>query len=740
MNTSGIVTYREKIEQVVDKHRDFLGDEAAGLCAEHSIPAAKKLQEELAAIADAERLLKIGIVGQVNSGKSSLLNALLFKGQSILPKAATPMTAALAVLSHGEVEQAEVEFFTRGDLEDIAAKAGEYERQLEKITDELLAEKGSKRRSLRNPRGSMSSEERDRVRRRAARKIREEHPDPVFAASYEQYEKIKDSGISVESLGASKLLDLSGDLSALQGQLEDYVGADGQYMPFTKSVNIRLPQENLQDIKIVDTPGINDPVLSREQRTQDLLSQCDVVLVVSPASQFMNKVDQELMGRITTKQGVRELYVAAVRVDTELFASEKEKYDGQLDRVLDGITEDLGGHLKTVIADLKKNYPEEGDTYDQLLKEGQSRVIHSSSICESLKQRFGEEDGWDEAMKHLWNRLQRNYPDYFSATDEHRSALNLDKLSNLSAIRSIVEQVRTRKQEILKERIKAYVHDKSQSLQDLKAGLLAFAEERQAEIEGTDIQRLKEQRRKLEASLKGAAADIEDAKDDSIDCIEKSMRDELKRGIKRGELLRDLDKEEIVRTEMHDEGWIKTKMVPRSHRTFRTNAIVSRLKNFSNDLKEEVEDKTEDKKKDWRNDLNRRMNKVLRNHFDDDRLKASMIRRVTRKAIEDIDIPDFEYDNRMPPELKPQGVLKDDKGEAFLNDAREYANKLCRDLKRETRAYITRFTSEMKKIPLERLLLEQFQKELASLEKSIENKEMELKRINRIKGELKKIE
>lgn len=738
MNTSGIATYREKIEQVVDKHRDFLGDEAAGLCAEHSIPAAKKLQEELAAIADAERLLKIGIVGRVNSGKSSLLNALLFEGQSILPKAATPMTAALAVLSHGEVEQAEVEFFTSKDLEDIAAKAGEYERQLEKITDELLAEKGSKRRSLRNPRGSMSSEERDRVRRSAVRDMRKDYP--VLTASHEQHESIKSSGISVERLGASKLLDLSGDLSALQGQLEDYVGADGLYMPFTKSVNIRLPQENLQDIEIVDTPGINDPVQSREQRTQDLLSQCDVVLVVSPASQFMNKVDQELMGRITTKQGVRELYVAAVRVDTELFASEKEKYDGQLDRVLDGITEDLGGHLKKVIADLKKNYPEEGDTYDQLLKEGQSRVIHSSSICESLKQRFGEEDGWDEAMKYLWNRLQRSYPDYFSATDEHRSALNLDKLSNLSAIRSIVEQVRARKQEILKERIKAYVHDKSQSLQDLKAGLLAFAEDRQAEIEGTDIQRLKEQRRKLEASLKEASLDIEDAKDDSIDCIETSMRDELKRGIKRGELLRDLDKEEIVRTEMHDEGWIKTKMVPRRHRTFRTNAIVNRLKNFSNDLTEEVEDKTEDKKKDWRNDLNRRMTKVLRNHFDDDRFEPSMIRRVTKKTVDDVSISDFEYDNRMPPELKPQGVLKDDKGEAFLNDAREYANKLCRDLKRETRAYITRFTSEMKKIPLERLLLEQFQKELASLEKSIENKEMELKRINRIKGELKKIE
>ena len=734
MDHSAIVAYREKLEQVVDKHRDFLGEEAEHLGSKHSIPATEKLQAELVAIADEERLLKIGIVGRVNSGKSSLLNALLFKGQSILPKAATPMTAALAVLSHGDAEQAEVEFFTHGDLENLAAKAEEYEKHLKKRT-ELLEKERSKSRSLRNPRGSMTPEERDRVRRSAAREMRDKHP--VLTACHEQYEKIKSSGISIERLGESKLLDLSGDLSALQGQLEDYVGADGQYMPFTKSVNIRLPRENLKDIEIVDTPGINDPVQSREARTRDLLSQCDVVLVVSPAGQFMNKVDEDLMELVTSKQGVRELYVVAVQVDHLLFGDEKEKNDGQLDRVLNSVTGKLGSHLEKVIAELKKNNPEVGNTYDQLLEEGQSRVIHSSSICESLKQRFGEKDGWDEAMKHLWCRLQEEYRDYFSVADESLSSISLAKLSNLSAIQGIVEKVRAEKQDIRRKKIDAYVHDKGQSLQAMRTGLLKFTENRQAEIEGTDIQVLKEEQRTLEESLEEASWDIEEAKDESVDCIEKSMSYELKERIKQGV---DLTGAKGEGTEEHDEGWIKTKMVTRRHETFRTNTIVNRLKNFSNDLKEEIEDKTEDKKKDWRNDLNSRMTKVLRKHFDDDRLKASMIRRVTRKAIEDIDIPDFEYDNQMPPGLKPQGVLKDDAGQAFFDAACDYAEKICRGLKSETRTYIKRFASEMKNTPLERLLLEQFQKELASLEKSIENKEMELKRINLIKGELERIE
>ena len=331
MDNSRILAYREKLEQVVDKYGDFFGEEANRLCDEYRIPEAKKLQVELAAIADEERLLKIGIVGRVNSGKSSLLNALLFEGQSVLPKAATPMTAALAVLSHGDAVQAEVEFFTPDDIEDIKAKAGEYERQLKKRTDALLEEIKKKSKSAKSKKSPQ-----DRAQSQAARDMRDNHH--VLASSYEQYEKMKDSRISVGGLGESKLLNLSGDLSALQGQLADYVGADGPYMPFTKSVNIRLPQENLKDLEIVDTPGLNDPVASREARTQELLSQCDVVFVVSQAGQFMNKVDENLLDRITSKEGIRELYVVAVQVDTQLYGSEKEKNDGQLDRVLDSIT------------------------------------------------------------------------------------------------------------------------------------------------------------------------------------------------------------------------------------------------------------------------------------------------------------------------------------------------------------------------------------------------------------------
>ena len=65
------------------------------------------------------KLLQIAIVGGVKAGKSSILNALIFDGKSILPKAATPMTASLTTLSYGEELEVNIEYFTKEDLLNI---------------------------------------------------------------------------------------------------------------------------------------------------------------------------------------------------------------------------------------------------------------------------------------------------------------------------------------------------------------------------------------------------------------------------------------------------------------------------------------------------------------------------------------------------------------------------------------------------------------------------------------------
>lgn len=74
-----------------------------------------------------------------------------------------------------------------------------------------------------------------------------------------------------------------------------------------------MPLEALRDICIIDTPGMNDPVQSREERTVELLKTCDVVFIVSPAGQFLNAQDIEVMGRITQKKAFRSWSLSPAR-------------------------------------------------------------------------------------------------------------------------------------------------------------------------------------------------------------------------------------------------------------------------------------------------------------------------------------------------------------------------------------------------------------------------------------------
>ncbi len=48
-----------------------------------------KLDEKISSAVSQDGTLRIGIVGQVKAGKSSFINALLFDGKDVLPKAST---------------------------------------------------------------------------------------------------------------------------------------------------------------------------------------------------------------------------------------------------------------------------------------------------------------------------------------------------------------------------------------------------------------------------------------------------------------------------------------------------------------------------------------------------------------------------------------------------------------------------------------------------------------------------
>lgn len=391
-----VIALTQQLEEIVSKND--LTETASILKKDFSIINSKELKNHLETIDDENRVLKIGIIGRVKAGKSSLLNALIFDGQDMLPKAATPMTAALTILQYGEHTHADVDFFTQEDINDISEDAEKYENKLNEIQQKEY-EKLKEIKKRKTQKKQLTQEEEKEIREKAAKiATRELKKNDKLFSSYEQYSKIKSSGVTVDQLTHLKSI-TANNLQELNTQLLDFVGANGKYMPFTKSVTLTIDQESLKDIQIIDTPGVNDPVVSREERTVELLKNCDVVLIVSPAGQFLSSEDLELMDRVTTKEGIRELYLVASQVDNQLYGSEK---DCILNKTLQGIEDKLTIQQKDVLSSLKKRHPEVGNTFDCLID---SKVIISSGICYDLLKNFNKKDSWDENMKLVWSNL-----------------------------------------------------------------------------------------------------------------------------------------------------------------------------------------------------------------------------------------------------------------------------------------------------------------------------------------------
>ncbi|GAA7252063.1 hypothetical protein ID0469_14880 [Helicobacter pylori] len=134
MNTQELIKKSALIEEAIEKQG--LQERARPFISENAVIKTEKLEKTLKELQDTDRNLKVGIIGRVKAGKSSLLNALIFEGKDVLPKAATPMTASLTVLKYAQNLRAEVEFYSQEDIEELKKDHEKYEKEFQRIVDE----------------------------------------------------------------------------------------------------------------------------------------------------------------------------------------------------------------------------------------------------------------------------------------------------------------------------------------------------------------------------------------------------------------------------------------------------------------------------------------------------------------------------------------------------------------------------------------------------------------------------
>ncbi len=316
--------------------------------------------------------------------------------------------------------------------------------------------------------------------------------DARLVSSYDQYEKMKKSG----SLNTEKLDPRiqANSLEDLNQKLLQFVGADGKYMPYTKAVQISLNNPNLKDLEVIDTPGVNDPIASREERTKALLKDCDVVFIVSPSGQFLTDSDMSLFDRVSHKEGLQEIYFVASQADSAaLSMSEVEKSRQHLPTALENAQKALSSQLNSIMGKLIENYPNQRKIFEKAIKNG---VILASGVCFSMYKDFNNQASWERSQKteeyhNALRNLRDSYPDAFNSDGKSKESLLF--LSNMSAIEERLEKAAKEKEKIIPQKWQDYAQKQANNLHSLIAQLLQDLEEEKKRVKSADISAIKKQ-------------------------------------------------------------------------------------------------------------------------------------------------------------------------------------------------------------------------------------------------------
>ncbi len=234
----------------------------------------------------------IGITGVMNAGKSTMLNALM--GREILGSAVVPETANLTIVKHNPTENAKVFYWNKSEWDRIVKSADELESMRDYVNE----------------------------------------TNKIFGSELNSYIKPESRYDEVD------INDLSSYTSA---------EASGKKCNLVKYVELGSNLDFLSDgIEIVDTPGLDDPVIQREEITKEYISACDMMLHLMNVSQSATLKDVEFIIDALLYQNISKLLVVITRADTV----SKE----QLDEVIKYTKSSIERQLKAQNKDSQLDY------------------------------------------------------------------------------------------------------------------------------------------------------------------------------------------------------------------------------------------------------------------------------------------------------------------------------------------------------------------------------------------------
>lgn len=419
-----------------------------------------------------QQTLNIAIMGQVKAGKSSFLNALLFDGKPVLPTAATPKTANLTRISYGKIPALEIEYYSKEEWNEIEKLAQEKdESEAVKVAKELV--------------------------------------EMVSTAQINVQEVLEQQTKRIESSFIDDLVNT----------LNQYTGNNGQYTALVKMTRLYLPNDELKGFDIIDTPGMNDPVISRTQKTKEEMARCDVVFFLSRASQFLDQSDIHLLTDQLPQGGVERLYLIAGQYDSAILD------DGFNKESLSECETNLQNRLN------KRAVKELGDLADKKRKAGHEHLadllenLVKPIVSSTFAHGFATWDvsKWDATMQHVHTELKEMAEKDW---DEYQFTLqDWQRIANFDVLRDKYQIARVEKNQILESKKQSLLPKAQEKLDEAISYLKEAVESRITGLNTQDISKLTELEKQLEQRIHGISSKLEQHIGTELTAIQKAINE-----------------------------------------------------------------------------------------------------------------------------------------------------------------------------------------------------------------------
>jgi len=545
----------------LDKYKEYLSNGSDIVEFNDSL---KNLKSSLDAKRQEGRIFQLGIVGQMKTGKSSFLNEYLF-GEEILPTAATPMTAALTLIKYSDKNKAEIEFYNRDDWNQIEKNSKEYEKEYNKALEEAREEAEKK--------GKIFNKERFKF----------EDVDSILKGSYEIYKNFKDNGLDKNSLGETKTIKINDKKNILE-DLKEYVGSKGKYTPLVKMTTLYINDERIKDYIIVDTPGTNDPIISRGQKTKEFLGKCDYIIFLSYSSQFLDNNDNSYIKEQLPAEGIRDILILA------------SKFDNQLSQ--ESVFEDADGDIEVAYKEEKRKLSRKLNRWSEEFKKDKNPLDLSKSELEfqstMLYRIYKNFENLSGTEKEIFERLEEDY------NNSNFTKELLESLSGMPAVKKKIDNILTRKEDIMKNSIKALLNGKKDSLSKILGKIKKGFEERKFELSNVGIKDIESNITSLQEKIGNLSSEIKKGVRTERENFDKKLKDEILKISNTKDRYSSLQKQSRSYTEEVDvdKGWFtglkfwphtETKTVYRNETFINIQDSIEQIVSFAQDTGDRIE-------------------------------------------------------------------------------------------------------------------------------------------------------